>query len=620
MSAIFGMIWNDGEPDAAKVARMKEAMAHRATDGSGYRQSAGCFLGYHKLCVHSRQQGEALLAEDERYVVVADARIDNRDELKGLILNGVLSDATLLLAAYRQWGKACTSRIDGEFAFAVFDKETKEFFAATDHIGFRPLYYHQCGGMFVVCSEMKGILAVKGTPNEFNDETLIEYFFRQSDQTHTYTKDIQALTGGHSLTVKDGNITVEEYWRLAPPGRYHFGKDDEWAECLRHLLIQAVERQMDTDMPVGITLSGGLDSTSIASIAGKILERRNKPLYSFSSVLPNGHSGVEQDERQYIAIAARHIPNLIPTYVDAAGISPFNKLEEAFEMEECIPNVFSYMDRALHEAARDKGVRVFLSGMGGDFLVSHKAFFVLHEMIRKGKWVAATRLLMQARRYESSYLALIKTDHIAFTKWYQRYERSRDKREINWQYYTPLQQTLLDRYPITGYERRSGKDELMRYQNSGAISRLTGSYANRYAAYGAQMAMPMLDRHVLEFMLDVPDEQYRLGGQRRSLIRRAMKGILPEEIRLRQDKQPYSPDYNLRLQKEAGYIAGILDQNKNHEYLSKYIDLTILRKYMPDETGLVSLPGLRNASSLRIGQGIYALFFLKWVYNRKYHL
>jgi len=297
MSAIFGIINKTGKPvEEPTIQKIRDSLIHRAVDGSGAWHSDNIFLGHHKLAITPEQSAERLPFEMNGLVITSDTRIDNRDELinrlKGeMPVQPEISDASLILAAYRKWDEKCMDHIEGEFAFAIWNKKAHTLFCAVDHIGFRPLFYFDTPSVFIFSSEMKGIFAVKETPNVFNEESLIEYFFRQSDMTKTHNDEIFALCGGHKLVVSHYRVDVERYWNPQPPGKYHFKKDDEWAGCLRDLLFQSVENRFRTNLPVGIGLSGGLDSSSIACIAGQILEKRNQTLYSFSSVLPQNHQG-----------------------------------------------------------------------------------------------------------------------------------------------------------------------------------------------------------------------------------------------------------------------------------------------------------------------------------------
>ena len=624
MSAIFGIINKNGQPlDEQLIAKIQHVLLHRAIDGKGYWQDTTAFLGNHQLSVTALQQTGFTPPERGDLVITADARIDNRQELSSLLniepqLASTLSDSHLILAAYEKWAQDCVLHLEGEFAFAIFSKQTHTLFCATDHIGARPLYYYDTADAFIFASEIKGILALKKTPNTFNEESLIEYFFRHSDQSRTYNSEVFALCGGNTLTIDHNNkARTGKYWMPQPLGKYHFSKDSDWAECLRDRLFKTIENRLHTDMPVGITLSGGLDSSAVACIAGQILQQKNKPLYAFSTVLPEGYTGIETDERKYIGIVGQRVKNLEQTFVEDPGTGPLTNFEASFDMEDSIPNPFFYTDRALQQAMQQKGIRVALSGFGGDLLVSHKGNFVLYQLISQGKFKKAFTLLQESLSHESSFLQLLKTDYIAFTTFYKYYEASKNKDRIDWRTHTPLDQTFTDKYK-SAIDHTPPKDQaawMIQYISSGQMGRLLGNFANTFAAYNIEAATPLLDKNVMEFMLDVPVEQYRVGGSKRSLLRRAMEGILPPEIQWRADKQPYSPDYISRIIKEKEAINDLFNRpGHTSQYIAPERILSQLQSLQP-AAGMTSG---KDIAGIRIAQGVITAAFLKWLSENGY--
>lgn len=622
MSAIFGIINKNGAPVSEQEAsRMQQAMLHRATDGQRTLLSGNCFLGHHLLVVSPHQKVESL-HEEGNLVITADARIDNRDELiklLGLSNNQPTADGRLILEAYRKWGRDCVQHLEGEFAFAIFDRHAGTLFCATDHIGFRPLYYYDTPGSFVFCSEMKGILAVKQTPNIFNEEALIEYFFRQSDYAKTYNDEIFALLAGSTLTITDGKVSISKYWSPQPWGKYHFTRDKEWAECLRDVLLKAIENRMQTELPVGILLSGGLDSSSIACIAGRILEKKNRPLYAFSSVLPASHTGIEQDERKYIGIVGKHLPNLEQVFIEAPDVGPLSNLETTFGLEETIPNAFFYMDQALHEAAQKKNVRVLLSGFGGDFFVSHRGRYVLYQLIRQLKLKDAARVLRETKKFEKSYLQILKTDYVAFTKLYKYYYKAMNMFRFNWQHYTPLKDSFSKSYTQKiDFAHPSDQGTFMRqYINTGHMGRLMCTFYNRFAAYNMEAETPMFDKNVMDFMMDLPIDQLKTGGVKRSLIRRAMEGILPGEIQWRPDKTPFSPDYVARIIREKDAIRSLLNTPENAiEW--KYIDKARILGHFDSLKPHTGMTDTKEIAAIRISQAVISIRFIQWLREQGY--
>jgi asparagine synthase (glutamine-hydrolysing) len=578
MSAIFGIIKKHGNLiELNCLSNLQHAMAHRAIDGKGLWQSEHVAFGFCKLSVYPQQVNDQSPIEADDLVLTADARIDNRDELYNLL--GLdkkkwehRANSHLLLKAYQAWGELCVDKLEGEFIFAVWSKISQKLFIATDHIGFRPLFYYDGPNEFIFCSEIKGVVAAKTTPNYFNDEHLIEYHFRRSDPAKTYNKEVFALCGGNTLILENEKVTIKKYWRLEIKGKYNFIREDDWFECMRHLMYKAVEKRLNPELRIGVTLSGGLDSGSITCILSELLAKKNKPLYTFSSVLPNGHDGIEMDERRYIEIVNKHCPNIIQTYVEASGIGPFDNVEEAFERDEAIPNVFFYMDQAILQAARDYNVRSMFSGFGGDFFASSGGEFVIYSLIRQGDYKMALQLLKQlSKNYNIGLLRLFKRNYLTYNSFWHWLSKLKPRRM------TLAEKTVLQPKFKKSYEYLYDFDlildqqlDMKRVTETGRISRLAGTFANREAWYHIATNMPMFDKELMEFLMDVPIHLFMNGGWQRGLIRQAMRGVLPSEIQFRRDKQPYTPDFARRAINSRDKMDEIINADKFSFVFDKY--------------------------------------------------
>jgi asparagine synthase (glutamine-hydrolysing) len=554
MSAIFGIINKTGLPvDPATRERISRAMQHRAIDGLYTRCENDIFIGKSILRLLPVDAYMMPLG-DEDVMVAADVQLDNRPYLlRQTGMPDEVSDEQLLLQAYRRWGNDCVLHLEGEFAFCIWDKQQHQLLIATDHMGCRALYYYDSPDMFVFSSEQKGILAVKPGPHVFNEVSLIEYYFRQSDPAGTYTKDVYALCAGNMLTLDRNVVNIKKYWTPAP-GKYHFKQFNEWTECLRELLKTAVRNRTRADRPVGITLSGGLDSSSVACILAPLLAEMNKPLYTFSSVLQEDAEG--EDERKYIDIIGRACPNIIQTYIHAADSGPFQDTVHAFEKDEVFPNVFYYMDHAILEAARSKGIGVLFTGYGGDHWVSWKGNPVIYNLINKGALGSAWRLLKTFSKTEGKRLwPILKREYIRHTSWYKKRNRSQtDYMGLG------LQDDFYGRYrdTLTFGSVQNITASMLKNISSGRTGLFPSMLANRNEAYGMRSAVPLLSKNVLEFMMDVPHQLFVHGGYKRSLLRHAMESVLPPEVQWRTDKGMYSPDFFCRLENNKHNISAFL--------------------------------------------------------------
>ncbi|MCF6405288.1 asparagine synthase-related protein [Chitinophaga filiformis] len=587
MSAIFGIIRKDGQPVSnATAALIGQSMLHRATDGQDIWREHNVLIGQCTLRLFTPPDAYTLPFVSEDVVIAADVLLDNRPYL--LEQTGVseeASDEMLLLQAYRRWGNDCVLHLEGEFAFCIWHKQQQQLLIATDHMGCRALYYYDSPEMFVFSSEQKGILAVKPGPHVFNEVSLIEYYFRQSDPAGTYTKDVHALCAANMLTLNNSKVSVKKYWTPVP-GKYHFKQFSEWTDCLRELLKTAVRNRIRTDRPVGITLSGGLDSSSVACILAPLLAEMNKPLYAFSSVLQEDAHG--EDERKYIDLIGRACPNIVQTYIHAEDSGPFQDTLLAFEKDEVFPNVFYYMDHAILEAARNKGIGVLFTGYGGDHWVSWKGNPVIYNLINKGAFASAWRLLKTFSKTEGRPLwPIVKREYIRHTAWYKKKNRS-DANHIG----LGLQDDFYGKYRDTLVfgAIQNITASMLKNISSGRTGLFPAMLANRNEAYGMRSAVPLLNRNVLEFMMDVPPELFVYGGHKRSLLRHAMQGVLPPEVQWRTDKGMYSPDFFSRIENNKQHITAILAAGDNDAGFRYYLSRDSLQSCVSkDELAMIRM-------------------------------
>lgn len=582
MSAIFGIINKNGQPvEETLIVSIRNAIAHRATDGQTISEHRNATFGHCRLYVHPQQRYELQPFCSDNFVISADARIDNRTNLsKKLDLDSQklaeTSDDKLILMAYRKWGRKCVDYLEGEFAFAIWNVESRELFAATDHIGFRPFFYYDSPEMFIFCSEIKGVVAAKPLPNYFEEESLIDYFYRNGTPGKTYNKEVFALCGGNSLALKDGKFFIQKYWTLEATGNYHFKKNEEWYDCTRELVYKAIEKRLNPKEPTGITLSGGLDSTSITCILSELLLKKNKPLYAFSSVLPIDYKGIEKDERHYIEIVGKHCPNIIQSYVEAPGVGPFSDLVEAFEIEETFPNCFFYMEKAIYTEAKSKNIRNLYSGFGGDFWISNKGNSVIYFLLKKGAWLEAFRLMAQLSMKEKrSIFYELRVRGLSHTNLYQRLRKlRRHDDEINWQNKTLLKNEFINRSAkdLIKENYKTNFSRMKDFVDSGMCSRLMNNYYNKNSWFEFDSSVPFFDKNIMEFLALVPERLFIEGGVPRNLIRESMKSVIPTEICLRTDKTPFSPGFPNRLLAQKIIIEQRIAKQNKDKILEHYFE------------------------------------------------
>ncbi|MCC7354739.1 MAG: lasso peptide isopeptide bond-forming cyclase, partial [Anaerolineae bacterium] len=366
MSAIAGIYSIDGKPVAPNdLERMAESLAHRGSDRQGLWHKGPVGLVHRMLWTTPESLHERLPLIDGTgdLVLTADARIDNRDELVKALglassLSDEFSDSELILGAYQKWGERCPEQLLGDFAFAIWDAKRQHLFCARDPMGVRPFYYHHSALLFVFASEIKALHCLSQVPRLLNEMRVADYLVRLfEDRAITFYRDILRLPAAHSLIVaRGGEIRLRRYWALDPSREVRLRSDDEYAEAFLGLFTEAVRCRTRSAFPVGSTLSGGVDSSSVACTARRVLTAAGKQtLHTFSAIFPGLPEKVLPliDERRYMS-AVLAMGGFESHYVHADRLSPLTDLDKVlWHMDEAFlaPNL--YMHWALYRAAQE---------------------------------------------------------------------------------------------------------------------------------------------------------------------------------------------------------------------------------------------------------------------------
>ncbi|MFD2519615.1 asparagine synthetase B family protein [Emticicia soli] len=552
MSAIFGIInKNKVLVKLTDINTMSQKLMHHAIDGKDIYSAENVMLGYHHLMTHATQEEEKMPFVYEEYIVIADARIDNRVNLSVLLnirkKQEDISNALLLIESFKKWGENCVEHLEGEFSFMIYHKSTGSFFAASDHIGHRSFFYHDSPERFIFASEIKAVLAVKSSPHYFNDDFIVKCFVRNYNG-YTYIKDIHALKGGHSLVYNPHKgLRQQKYWTAQIPGKYRFQSLTQWGECLRELMTEAIEQRISTNQAVGVKLSGGLDSSFITSLISQILLKKNKSFTAFSSVLDENDPNKANDESFYINLLGKHLPNMEQVFIcPPKHIGPFHNLKRLFEEADGAFNPFHYLDTTFLEAAQSRNIRLLFNGYGGDHAISNTRRSYLYQLTKGMEFGEIFRILKLLKKgYGYSVLQLVRSDILAYTPFYIFLKKTlKKKSDDNTDYFSPeIEKKIVD------FDRTYSLDlktTLLDAMNNGNLGRDHHEVYYRDAHFGLRKTTPFLDKKLLEFYLDVPEKVLFDNGLRRGLIREAMRGLVPDEIVWRKYKKAYSPDFQDR--------------------------------------------------------------------------
>ncbi|HEY6548324.1 MAG TPA: asparagine synthase (glutamine-hydrolyzing) [Vicinamibacteria bacterium] len=368
MCGIAGLI-HCGDPKTLEL--MTRIQAHRGPDDSGLEWFAatGSGLGHRRLSIIDLSPaGHQPMPNDNRRLwITYNGEIYNHVEVRGELEHAGYtfrsrSDTEVIVKAYEAWGVQALDRLNGMFAFAIYDSEKDELFAARDRLGIKPFYYHQAGDRLVFASEIKAILASGLAPREA-DLPALHTPARFQVSPHTGFAHIAKLPPGHYLQFRNGRLDTRPYWSVKTGARFQ-GTDAEALERLDALLQDSVRLQMIADVPVGVLLSGGLDSSLISALMKRSTA---EVVHSFTIKFTTQDQQFEKmpDDSVYAALVARrlgfvhHEREIRPDVVDLLP-------RMVWHLDEPLADPAAINTYLLAQMARDEGVVVMLNGVGGD--------------------------------------------------------------------------------------------------------------------------------------------------------------------------------------------------------------------------------------------------------------
>lgn len=349
-------------------------MAHRGPDGSGVYTDLHIQFGHTRLAIIDLTEGghQPMTYENGRYVITYNGEIYNYRELRTeLEAKGERfvsrSDTEVLLAAYKVWGRECVLHFRGMFAFALWDEREKSLFLARDRCGEKPLFYYRDDQCFVFASELKGLLPLLATRPVLDPSVVDMYLhYQYAPEPFTLLQGVHKIPGGHTLMLSLDNWFAEpvRYWSVEEPTKISGLPTDTPSilRCIREGLEEAVKLTLRSDVPVGVALSGGIDSGALAALAQK---NSSEPIHAFSVGYPGRPPYDERAQAQSLAKQLGMIVHEVELPVDSF-VEFFPQLVQI--MDEPIADPAAFGHYSVPKAAADHGVKVLLTGLGGDEL------------------------------------------------------------------------------------------------------------------------------------------------------------------------------------------------------------------------------------------------------------
>jgi asparagine synthase (glutamine-hydrolysing) len=558
----FAAVCNlDGRPvDRDLLARMINAVPYRGPDGIRIWTNGSVGFGHAMLCTtpESLHETQPLVDNDAGLVLTMDGRVDNRDDLaaqltsKGYRLRDD-TDAELVLRAYECWGEESPAKIIGDFAYLIWDCRRHQLFCARDAFGTKPFFYHFDGHAFFAASELQQILQnplVSLLPNE---GYIAEYL---SGQLYTHDETlwsaIQRLPPCHALVANANGVTRKRYFDLDPGKTIRHRTDEEYAEHFLEIFREAVRcRMRSSNGAVAAGLSGGLDSSSIAVVGASELRIGNVRCARFET-FTQLYSDPSADERSFSSDVAKkwHLTaNAVDPYVfNCDGYVPAVR---QFRDIPPYPNVEAYLAQIIAQ----KGFRISLTGVGGDQTIGGNGHYFadLLQNLQFGELLAELRIGREVpfldRRRPHPLRSLLTLGILPlcprpvrnFARRIRYGRILRIPRTINRDFAARVDLKGRLRDAISAPRGCSPSQRLLYEEFDDAwVTHALELVDRTDGILGLEDRHPFLDRRVIEFMFAIPAEQRNRGGVRKSILRRAMKDLLPESVRNRLTKASFN--------------------------------------------------------------------------------
>lgn len=562
MSGIVGIYYPDQQPiQLKKLQVMLDILAHRGSDAVDIWLQNNVGFGQRMLWTTPESLLEKLPFQDKarQLTITADARIDNREELISLLeLNYLpvekVTDSQIILAAYQKWGEDCPQKLIGDFAFAIWDEREQKLFCARDPMGIKPFYYYHSPRLFTFASEIKALLAHSEIPKKLN-ELRIAYqlaaFFE--DKEITFYQDIYRLPAAHCLIVSTKGKQIKRYWALDPHRRIKLSSDREYTEAFKELLVESVNCRLRSAFPVGSTLSGGLDSSSITCTARNLLAQSGKQLHTFSAIFPSlPESNLKQIDERYYMDKVKAAGNIQAHDVRADLLDPL--LDYLWQEEEPILSPNIYIHEGMYNDARQNGVRVFLDGVDGDSTISH-GWRYLTKLTYTGNWYRLYKEITATAKNMGISRKLIAREYCLKPFLFEPIEQIKSKFSPRLLYGDLINPTFAKQTNLSKHIQALSSEPLFltaREEHRSSLATGLYSYAMEItdkatANKSIEARYPFFDRRLMEFCLAIPLEQKFRQGYPRAILRHAMKDILPPEIQWRVSKAKLGSNFRRNL-------------------------------------------------------------------------
>jgi len=579
-----------------RLQKMTDALQHRGPEGDGFwiNSEGTVGFGHRRLSIIDLSEaGAQPMHYLDRFTITYNGEIYNYLEIKeSLIRQGYTfsshCDTEVVLAAYACYGKDCLSYFDGMFAFAIWDRQERTLFCARDRFGEKPFYYKYSytNNEFVFASEMKAFWAA-GIRKKMDNEMLLNYLTlgwvqNPVNKQQTFFEDIHSLPPSHYLLYKleennEPYLEIKSYWDIDKETQTNTFSLNDAKEKFIELFSVSVQRRLRSDVPIGSSLSGGLDSSAIVAMVNKLLHGKGRQ-QTFSAVFP----GFEKDESKQIEEVVKQFKienyQVTPTADDL--INDFERL--VYHQEEPFQSSSIYAQFKVYELAKQHNATVILDGQGADeTMAGYTKYYHWYwqEIIASHQWKEAKKEIELTRQngqpinwswrnYIAAFLPQVAANHLQKTYYNKQaghpditadfFSGNYDKSNI----YKPTVTKLNDILYFNTMQ--FGLEELLRYADRNSM------------AHSREVRLPFLNHELVQFIFSVPSSYKIFEGFTKQILRLSMQDLLPESIVWRKDKIGFEPPQKQWMQ--HGRVEEMIRESKSKLVKQGILKAEVLQK------------------------------------------
>lgn len=558
MCGIAGILNFNGESISEVLIKgMTDTLYHRGPDDEGYYGDSGIALGHRRLSIIDLSSAghQPMSNEDGTLWLVYNGEIYNYQEIalelkeKGHVFKS-RTDSEVIIHAYEEWAEQCLNRFNGMWAFALWDSRKRQLFCARDRFGIKPFYYYADKNRFVFASEIKSILTDKTIPRRPNDGVIFDYLAFENNDYIDHTEEtffygIKRLMPAHYLVVDiRGGIHWARYWDIDPYKQIDKITDEEAAHRFYELFKDSIRLRLQSEVPLGTCLSGGLDSSSIVCMINKLILEHGVNLAvigerqkTFSACFDDKAC----DEREFIK-AVIDKTNVETNCVFPDGKRLFDLAPKFIEDQgEPVAGTSQWAAWLVMRMVRERGVTVVLNGQGADeILAGYSSYFNanfkdLFKTLRFFQLKRELELFAEYQGYSKKWLTKEVIKHfnpVHPFRWKRRFLCEKTNPFPSWlnQDFTQVYgHTIVEIPKYKGYMDQSlyhfltfeRLPSLLRYEDRNSM------------VFSVEARLPFLDYRLVEYCFSLPSEQKIRDGKGKIVLRNAMKGIIPNKVQER---------------------------------------------------------------------------------------